>query len=127
MMIKSGIIFITLISTLTTGCEIFLQPDLLDGCTFDTIELVNPLSGFSLISGETSCGCQVDKELLNEQPILIYPEALETSKYLLLMIDKLWDGSIFLQWLVSDINGSELQKGLDMNTANTFVGKKLCV
>lgn len=122
---KSGIIFITFISTLSTGCEIYLQPDLLDGCTFDAIQLVNPLNGVLLICGETSCGCQIDKEFLNEQPILIYPEALEeTSKYLLVMIDKFWDGSIFLQWVESDINGIELQKGLDMNTmANIIVGK----
>lgn len=72
------------------------------------------------------CGTgEIDIEFLQEQPIVIYPEAVDSLKYSLVMVDKIWDGSVFLQWLVTDVNGSWLKRGIDMTDGKTIAGKIL--
>lgn len=105
----------------SNGCEITLQPDLNGGCTFDEIHLLHPSIGVELAP---ICGSgEIDIKFLQEQPIVIYPEAIDSLKYALVMVDKIWDGSVFLQWLVTDVNGSWLKRGIDMTDGKTIAGK----
>lgn len=108
------------LSVSNDGCEIILQPDLDGGCTFAEIQLLHPTIGVELTQ---ICGSSIDSEFLQEQPIVIYPEAIDSMNYSLVMVDKIWDGSLFLQWLVTDVDGEVMRNGVKVTDGNTIAGK----
>lgn len=120
--------FFLLISLLGSieACDVSPPPELLTGCgAFDSLAVVNPSTGF-LVAEET-CGLEVDKTTFYEQPFVFYTEALDYMKYTLVMVDNdnplTADGSLFLQWLATDIDGSSLKHGLGIYEGNTVAGK----
>lgn len=87
------------------GCYV---DDVLGGCEFEPLAIVNPSSGY-VITGE-NCGLEVDKETFHEQPFVFYSEAKDYMKYTLMMVDNdnplADDDDVFLHWLVTGIDGN---------------------
>lgn len=80
--------------------------DLLDGCSFNTLTLITPSSGFN-IPVSNACGILLRKESFQKQPFVAYENALMDRKYTLLMMDKNGPGAqygkYYLHWMVVDI------------------------
>lgn len=117
---------VTLFIASAFACELRVDPELMDGCAFDTLAVVNPSSGF-VITGE-NCGCEVDKETFYEQPFVFYSESSSFKRYTLIMVDKdnplVADGNMYLHWLSTDIDGESLEYGLGIHSGNTVAGNR---
>jgi len=110
---------------LILGCN--LPIELMDGCAFEPVILVNPRTGF-VVAGE-SCGVEMHKVNFVDQPYVYFADAVNEMRYTLIMIDNddpmVDEGNQFLQWLVTDIDGRMLKNGLPINAGNTIVGESL--
>lgn len=117
---------VTLFIASAYACQLQVDPELITGCTFDSLAIVNPSSGF-VITGE-NCGREVDKETFYEQPFVFYSEAVSFLRYTLIMVDKdnplVADGNMYLHWISTDIDGESLKYGLGIYSGNTVAGNR---
>lgn len=99
----------------------------MNACSFDSLVLVNPSSGF--VIADENCGLEVDKENFFEQPYVFYADAVDYVKYTLMMVDNdnplAVDDDTYWHWLVADIDGQSLKYGLGIYSGNTLAGKSL--
>ena len=106
------------------GCEINIPPEILNGCEFDALVLLNPTSGF--VIADENCGLEIDKMTFYEQPFVFYSDAIDWMKYTLIMIDNdnknVERRNSFLHWMVNDIDGQSLKYGLGIYSGKTFAG-----
>lgn len=117
---------VTLFIASAFACEVRFDPELMNGCAFDSLALVNPSSGF-VITGE-NCGLEVDKETFYDQPFVFYSRAASFLRYSMIMVDKdnplVADGNMYLHWLATDIDGESLKYGLGVESGNTVAGNR---
>lgn len=109
------------------ACEFRISPELLNACSFDSLVLVNPTSGF--VIADESCGLEIDKDNFLEQPFVFYSDAIDYVKYTLMMIDNdnplAAENGSYLHWLVTDIDGQSLKYGLGIYSGKTVAGELL--
>lgn len=107
--------------SLTLACDISFSPNYFNSCS---LTLVNPFSGFVIAS--ENCGLEIDKGAFYEQPFIFYDDAVDTMKYMLIMVDNdnplAFDGNVYLHWLITDIDGNALKYGL-IDSGNIVAGK----
>lgn len=113
--------------SLTLAFNLSFSSEFYNGCSYDTLTLVNPFTGFLIT--DVNCGLEVDKEAFYEQPYVFYNDAVDDMKYTLFMLDKdnemAFEENLYLHWLVTDIDGRSLKYGLGINPDNTAAGKNL--
>lgn len=115
----------TLAFVATFACDINnVPPELLNGCIYSSIDIVNPATGF-VVTGE-NCGLEIDKSTFYDQPYVFYADAADFMRYTLIMVDRdnplAQDGNLYLHWLSTDIDGQALKHGLGIDSGNTVAG-----
>lgn len=100
----------TLLAIATTGvvrsCDVSVPTELLNGCAFNTLVLVEPENSFVL--NQDNCGCNIPMDNFGGSPLVFYDEVEEEeAEYTLIMIDadvpELENGEVYLHWMRSNI------------------------
>lgn len=111
--------------SLTLACDRRFPENFYNGCSFNSLILVNPSTGF--VIADENCGLEIDKETFYEQPFVFFTDALVDKKYTLIMVDHdnplTFNANFYLHWLVTDIDGDSLRHGFGVDQGNVLAGE----
>lgn len=63
--------------TMVSTCQMLVPSELLNGCTFSPLIIVNPVNGFTV--NRFNCNEVVNKDAFTEQPYVYFNNAVEVS------------------------------------------------